>query len=233
MGFMWTGDPSSPIPLCVVCEIIAQKRKSHTIGENVMLPACKIIVSKMLEQNTLQEIENVPLSDTTGSRRIDDLSHDIEEVLHDKLKNSSFSIQVDESTDLTNSCHVVSVRFVNEENFLCCKELPETSKGINVVNILSSYQETRHLSWKDCVGICSDGAPSMVGSIKGFISLVKQENLDIISTHCFLYGEDLVSKSLGDELKKVFDNATKMVNFIKQRPVNSRMFKRLCESLEK
>ena len=167
------------------------------------------------------------------------MAHDSEEVLCDKLKNSSFSIQVDESTDLTNNCHVVAfVRFVNEgeiqENiFLCCKELSETSKGIDVFNVLSSYLETRDLSWKDCVGICADGAPSMVGSIKGFVSLVKQENPGIISTHCFLHREVLVSKSLGDELKKVFDDATKMVNFIKQRPVHSRMFKRLCENLDK
>jgi hypothetical protein len=39
---------------------------------------------------------------------------------YDKLKNNSFSIQVDESTDLTNKIYVV--RFVNEgqiqENFI-------------------------------------------------------------------------------------------------------------------
>ena len=94
--------------------------------------------------------------------------------------------------------------------------------------ILSSYLEARGLSWKDCVGICTDGAPSMVVSIKGFASLVKQENPDIISTHCFLQREVLISKSLGDVLKIVFDDVIKMVNFIKQRPVHSRMFRRLC-----
>ena len=73
----------------------------------------------------------------------------------------------------------------------------------------------------------------MVGSIKGFASLVKKENPDVMSTHCFLHREMLISKSLGGELKKVFDDATKMVNFIKQRPVHSRMFKRLCENLDK
>ena len=221
----------------LVAEIIAQKRKSHTVGENLILPACKIIVGKMLGQNAVQEIENVPLSDSTISRRIDDMAHDIEEVLCDKLENSIFSIQVDESTDITNKCHVIAfVRFVNEgkiqENFLCCKELSETSKGIDVFNILSSYLETRGLSWKDCVGICTDGAPSMVGSMKGFASLVKQENPNIISTHCFLHREVLISKSPGDDLKKVFDDVIKMVNFIKQRPVHSRMFRRLCENLD-
>jgi hypothetical protein len=62
-------------------------------------------------------------------RHSDDMSHDAEEVLHDKLKNNSFSIEVDESTDFTNKSYVVAfVRFVNDceikENFVCCKELP-------------------------------------------------------------------------------------------------------------
>jgi hypothetical protein len=34
-------------------------------------------------------------------------------------------------------------------------------------------------------------------------------------------------------MKKVLGDATKMVNFIKERPVHSRMFKKLCENLNK
>jgi hypothetical protein len=43
----------------------------------------------------------------------------------------------------------------------------------------------------------------------------------------------LVSRILGDEMKKVFADATKMINFIRQRPVHSNMFKKLCENLFK
>lgn len=56
----------------------------------------------MLRQDAVRATENVPLSDNTISRRIDDMSRDAEEVLCDKLINDSFCIQVDESTDLTN-----------------------------------------------------------------------------------------------------------------------------------
>jgi hypothetical protein len=34
-------------------------------------------------------------------------------------------------------------------------------------------------------------------------------------------------------MKRVLDDATNMVNFIKQRPVHSRMFKKLYETLDK
>jgi hypothetical protein len=42
----------------------------------------------------------------------------------------------------------------------------------------------------------------MVGSMRGFASLVKKENPDVVKTHCFLHRDVLVSKTLGDEMKK-------------------------------
>jgi hypothetical protein len=146
------------------------------------------------------------------------MSHDAEEVLCNKLKNSSFCIQVDDSTDFTNKCHVVAfVSFVNDgeiqESFFCCKELSEKSKGQHIFNVLSSYLETKYLSWRNCVGICTDGTPSVVGSVRGFACLVKTEIVDI-TTHGFPHRELLVSKTLGDEMKKVLDDATKMVTLL-------------------
>jgi hypothetical protein len=43
----------------------------------------------------------------------------------------------------------------------------------------------------------------------------------------------LVSKSSWRWNEQVLGGATKMVNFIKQRAVHSRMFKKLCENLDK
>lgn len=50
----------------------------------------------MLGQDAVRETGNVPLSDSIISRRTDGMSHDAEVALCDKLKNSSFVIQVDE-----------------------------------------------------------------------------------------------------------------------------------------
>jgi hypothetical protein len=116
----------------LVAELIAQKRKSHTFGENPKMPACKVIVGKMLGQNAGREIENVPLSNSMINRHIDDMSHDAKEVLCDKLKNNSFSIQVDESTDLTNRSYVVAfVKFVMvkfKKSFSVAKSCPEKQR---------------------------------------------------------------------------------------------------------
>ena len=58
----------------------------------------------------------------------------------------------------------------------------------------------------------------MVGSMKGFKTLAKNVNPRIVTTHCFLHREVLVTKTLGPELQLVMDQVVKMVNFIKSRP---------------
>lgn len=72
----------------LVAELNAKKRKSHTGGDYLTMPASKIIVGKILEQDALREIENIPLSNSRINRDIDDMSHDSQEVLHDKLKRT-------------------------------------------------------------------------------------------------------------------------------------------------
>jgi hypothetical protein len=92
---------------CLVAELVAHKRKSQTVGESLIMPPCKFIMSKMLGQDAAREIEKVPLSNSTISQRIDIMSRDAQEVFYNKLKNNRFSIQVDDSTDFTNKCHVI------------------------------------------------------------------------------------------------------------------------------
>jgi hypothetical protein len=95
--------------------------------------------------------------------------------------------------------------------------MPERNKGQNMFNVLSSYLETKCLSWENSVVICSDGAPSVVGSITGFASLVEKENPHVVTTHCFIHIEELLSKPLGGGMKEVSDVAIKIIKFIKDQ----------------
>jgi len=56
----------------VVAELVAKTMKPHTIGEQLILPACREIIKYFLEAE--QEILKIPLSDNTISRRINDMS---------------------------------------------------------------------------------------------------------------------------------------------------------------
>jgi hypothetical protein len=69
-----------------------------------------------------------------------------------------------------------------------------------------------NLSWKSCISICTDFAPSASGSLKGFIALAKHKNPRIVSTQCFLHGEALISKLVVPDVHKALDETIKMVN---------------------
>jgi hypothetical protein len=58
-------------------------------------------------------------------------------------------------------------------------------------NVLSDYVKYMNLSWMNCVGICTDGAPSMMK----VVILAKKQNEEILVTHCFLYHETLGAKT--------------------------------------
>ena len=72
----------------------------------------------------------------------------------------------------------------------------------------------------------------MIGSIKGFVSLVKKVNSEIITTHCFLHREVLIGKTLNSDLTQVLKEVIEMVNYIKARPLKSRLFTKLCKEIE-
>ena len=220
-----------------VAEIIALKSKSHVLAESVILPACKRMVKLMLGDKAEQEISKIPLSNNTIQRRILDLSDNIEENVISKFQNSLFALQVDESTDISNHAQLIAfIRVIDEDavinQFLCCKQLPTTTKGQDIFDAITICLEKYGLSWDLCVGVCTDGAPSMVGSVKGFASLVEKQNPNIVRTHCFLHREVLFSKITQKELNEVLSQVIEMVNFIKTRPMKSRVFELLCKDVD-
>ena len=90
------------------------------------------------------------------------------------LKHKLFALEVDESTYITDKAQLlVFIRFIDDESivqdFLCYKELPEATKGQDIFVIIISYLKHCELKWKNCVGICTDGAPSMTRCLKSFV----------------------------------------------------------------
>ncbi|GFX31271.1 hypothetical protein TNCV_2060901 [Trichonephila clavipes] len=53
----------------------------------------------MFGDNFAKELQSIPLSNDTVSRRIDDIAADVEQQLFGKLRDKLFSIQLDEATD--------------------------------------------------------------------------------------------------------------------------------------
>jgi len=56
-------------------------------------------------------------------------------------------------------------------------------------------------------------------------------NLNALWNHCNIHMEVLVSKHMPDNFQSVLNTPVKIVNFIKTKPLQSRVFKKLCEEM--
>ncbi|XP_069941789.1 zinc finger BED domain-containing protein 5-like [Cherax quadricarinatus] len=223
---------------CVAYKI-AEQQKCHTIAENLIMPCAYEMVSKVCGEDQAKKLSVISLSNNTIRRRVDDMASDILSQVTTEIKESSygkFSLQFDESCDVA-SCAVLLgfVRYVHQdkikEEFLLCEDLLTTTKGEDVFNIINSFFTKNGLDWNSVQQVSVDGAPSMMGGHRGLRCLIQAINPEISVDHCIIHRYSLGSKSLPGNLKLVFEDVLKIVNFIKSRDVNSRIFKELCKEM--
>ena len=66
--------------------LIAKKGLPFTVGESLLVPAVKEIISTVMEKDSAPVLQAIPLSDTTVKRRIDEMGANIEEQLCEVLQ---------------------------------------------------------------------------------------------------------------------------------------------------
>uniref|UniRef100_A0A3B3IMQ0 Uncharacterized protein n=1 Tax=Oryzias latipes TaxID=8090 RepID=A0A3B3IMQ0_ORYLA len=206
--------------------LVAKAKKSFT--------AAVVLAETMLDKKSADTLKTVPLSNDSVYRRIDTMGTDIIEQVVGKL-GDSFSLQLDEYTDVSGHAQLVAfVRYIDTddicEHILFCKEMDGRTTGEDIFNVVNMFFTRNAISWKSCSSVCTDAAASMTGSAKGRIARIKKENPDIKWTHCVIHREALASKKMSPVLHDVLNNSIKVINFIRSRPLNARLFRSLCEN---
>lgn len=214
--------------------LVAKSKKPFTVAEELILPAAVILAETMIDKKAADALKTVPLSNNTVCRRIDDMAVDIVDQVVEKLKLSgSFALQLDESTDVSGEGQLIAfVRYrdISEinEHILFCKKLTGSTTGKDVFHVIDTFFSEHNLDWKSCIHVCTDGAASMTGRVKGLIAQIKKVNPDVQWNHCIIHREALASKRMSPELHEVLNDAVKVINFVESRPLNHRLFERLC-----
>ena len=212
--------------------MIAKSGKPHTIGEELILPAVQEVLHTVLKKPAEQIIKAIPLSNNSVQRRVDEMAGNIEEMLCNLLRNTEFSLQLDESTLPGNESLLLAyVRFVKEERLvqelLFAKQLIHT-RGECVFREVENYFKDKNIPFKNIIACATDGAPSMMGRHCGFVSLLKKAVPDVFTIHCVIHRQHLVAKKLNDKLHSSMGTVITAVNKIKAHALNSRLFKQLC-----
>lgn len=217
---------------------VAKAGKPHSIAENLILPAALDIAEIMFGKEEVKKLKSIPLSDNTIQRRISNMATDVRDQVIEKVKKSSFiSLQFDESTDIAGCAQFVAfVRFESNEilmeEILFCKTLPKNTTGQCLHDMFLEATQDMNIDWaQKCIAICSDGAKAMTGAKSGFIARLKEQMPNASWMHCFLHRQALASKTLPQEYSQVLNIIINIVNSIKGKALQTRLFRVICEDM--
>ena len=88
--------------------LIAKSKKLFIIDEERVLPVAVGMTEIIHGHKYADEFKKIPLSDTTVSKRIEDISKDHFEQLIARIKgNLKYAIQIDESKDISSKAHLL------------------------------------------------------------------------------------------------------------------------------
>lgn len=217
---------------------IAKAKKPFTLAEKVIQPCLKQVVNILFGESSGEKLNSVPLSRQTIGRRVSEMARDVKNQLVARLKKSVyFTLQFDESTDVANEAILVGfVRYAHEEKILedifCFYSLPDRTTGERIFQAIEQKINEYQLDFKNVIGLCTDGAPAMLGVNVGLakrMSDVGNENFE--SSHCILHREALASKKMSPILNETLSLSVKIINNIRANPLNSRIFALICEEL--
>ena len=178
--------------------LIAKNGKNHAIGERLLKPAISVFVKTVLQKDD-QDVRAMPFSNSSVSRRIDEMGQDVEQQLIDKLKSQRFSLQIDECTERKSEALLLAyVRYIDMEKFqeemLFCQSLETTTRGENIYNKLNNYFDYHRIPRTNIVSCAADGAPVMMGRNIGCLKFLKDDNPSLLIVHCVMHRENLVAK---------------------------------------
>ena len=99
--------------------IVAKNKNPHTIAEELIMPAAKVLVKQVISDEAVSNLNSVSLSNNTIQRGITEMSTDINEQVITEVQGSKygFSIQLDEATDVSNCAQLlVFVRYATKNS---------------------------------------------------------------------------------------------------------------------
>ena len=213
--------------------LIAKRGLPFTVGESLLVPAIKEVISTVMEKDPTPVLQAVPLSDSTVKRRIDEMGANIEEKLCEVLRKTTFSLQLDETTTSDNNALLMAyVRYIADgkimEELLFCKCLETDPKGQTIFQTLSDYLQDKSISLTNIAACATDSASAMVGRYRGFSSLLRQKNPHLFTVHCVIHRQHLVAKRLSPRLQASWSVAVNAINKIKVNAKNDQLFRQLC-----
>ena len=219
-----------------VSHVIVKNMKSFQEGEMVkeaFVEAAESLFGDFKNKaEIMSSIKALQLSRHTVTRRCESMAEDVTQQMWKDIGDCEcFSLQLDESTDLSDTAQVcIYVRMVfsdmsAKEELLTVIPLKEHARGEDIFQSFKNVIDTTQLPLYKLVSITTDGAPAMVGRVNGFIAKCRQDDAfpDFVNYHCIIHQQALCAKMLN--MKEIMDVATKIACSIRARALQRRLFR--------
>jgi len=112
----------------------------------------------------------------------------------------------------------------------CCLTWHSTTTGHDIFSAVDTFFTENQFYWGRVVECCIDGVPSMMGINIGLRGILQRKFPHINIKHCIIHREALASKELSSVFNEVMQVVIKVVDFVKSRNLNCRLFKDLCST---
>jgi len=151
-------------------------------------------------------------------------------------------LALDESTDITDSAQLLifirslSPTFELCEDLLSMETLSTRTRGEDIFLAVKRACISSCVNLMNLRGICTDGAPAMVGKQQGFVSrfteYVSKEhgNQNLVNLHCIIHQEALCSKAA--VLDTILQDVNRVILFIRSKALNHRQFQEILQTSE-
>ena len=226
-----------------VSYVLAKHKKPFEDGE--MLKEAFIAGGEALFANfknkaeIISAIQDLQLSRQSVTRRVESMGFDVvEKQKHDIAECKYFSLQFDESTDITDIaqlCIFIRMGFSNmssKEDLLTIIPIKGNTRGEDIYNAFMKFVKELQLPLYKIVCVTTDGAPAMIGRLNGFVAFCRRNDdfPDFVSFHYVIHQHALCAKLLN--MKEVMDITFKIVNSIRSRILQRRLFRIQLEENE-
>ena len=183
---------------------IVREKAPHTAVENFIKPVAVEMARILYGDAVAYKLAMVFLSNDTIKWRIQEISEDVlQQTIASVKRSGKFSLQLDETIDIGNDAQLMMCVTLTQTTIwssFCFAVLLPKIAGEQIFKKVNLFFKKHQLQWSDCVSVCEDGATSMMGCKKGFMSFVKKENKNISVVHCLIQRENLTAKEIQGDL---------------------------------
>uniref|UniRef100_A0A8D0B0Q1 SCAN box domain-containing protein n=1 Tax=Salvator merianae TaxID=96440 RepID=A0A8D0B0Q1_SALMN len=225
-----------------IASLLAKRKKPFEDGDllkEIFLAAADSMFEGFSNKKEIvAAIQKLQLSGNTITRRIESISRDLENQLRSDLQNCLwFSLQLDESTDITDPSQMaVVVRMVFSdlsvtEELLRILPLKGKMRGENIFQTFKDCAAEIHLPLHKLSSITTDESPA-AGCIAGFIAQCQEDESfpKFVSYYCVIHQEALCGKVL--RFKHIMDVVKKIIHSIRAVSLKHRLYKALLEDVD-